>query len=88
MKVIELSQAAGSLAEYAACAQVEPLIFTRDGRPVAILTDAGGMDLESASLSVNPAFHAMLDRSRASLREQGGIPIEELRPLLTNEELA
>lgn len=88
MKVIELSQATGTLAEYAASAQIEPLIITHYGKPVAILTATDGMDLESASLSINPDFLEMIERSRASLREHGGISLGEMRRLLEIEEPA
>lgn len=85
MRVIELSEARGTLAEYAEKVQDEPLVITQDGKPVAMLAAVDDMDLESISLSTNPDFLALLERSRASLREHGGIPSSEMRRLLDED---
>ena len=37
------------------------------------------MDLESVSLSTNPEFIALIERSRARMAAEGGIAAEEMR---------
>jgi hypothetical protein len=59
--------------------QIEPLVITRDGKPVAALVPIEDVDLESLSLSHNPEFIAMLERSRRSAKEKGTIPFEEMK---------
>jgi PHD/YefM family antitoxin component YafN of YafNO toxin-antitoxin module len=78
LKTIELKAATAPLADYACRLAEEPLVVTRDGTPVAVLLPVEGADIETVSLSLDPAFNAMLERSRASIRRHGGIPIEEM----------
>jgi len=86
MKIIELSLATGTLSDYANAAQTEPLVITRGGKPVALLAAVtDNVDLESASLGTNPDFLALLERSRSSLREQGGITGAEMRQAVIAE---
>lgn len=86
MKTLDITEATGALGDYAAAASGEPLVFTRDGKPIAALVSLpGGVDLESLSLSTNPDFIAILERSRASLREHGGISTKEMRRRMLDE---
>ncbi len=48
-------------------------------RPSQIRPICGGTDWETESLSNNPKFLAILERSRKRLREEGGISSEEMR---------
>lgn len=82
MKKLELTEAQGTLAAFVRETQDESLILTSKGRPVAALVPIRGGDLESASLSLNPKFLAIIERSRASLEANGGIPLEEMRQRL------
>jgi hypothetical protein len=79
MKTLELSEATGSLAEYARDIGSEPLVLTVDGSPVAALVSVEQADLETISLSTNPRFIALIERSRARQRAEGGISTEEMR---------
>ncbi len=79
MKVIEKADATATLAEYAGEIGSGPLIVTSQGRPVAALVPIENADLETVSLSTNPQFIDLLERSRASVRTEGGIPSEEMR---------
>jgi len=68
------------LAEYADAAAEDPIVLTRRGKPIAaVIPLRGDLDLESLSLSTNPDFMAILQRSRDSLRRHGGIGSEEMR---------
>jgi PHD/YefM family antitoxin component YafN of YafNO toxin-antitoxin module len=78
MKTVELSRATDSLASYAANVKTEPVLVTRRGKPVAAVISMIGMDRESLSLSTNPKFVAIIEKSRAS-RKQGTISSDEMR---------
>jgi prevent-host-death family protein len=82
MKTIEMDDAKGTLAEYARGLKREPVILTRRGKPVAALVSVEDADWESISLSTNPEFMAIIERSRARQKAEGGIPIEEVRQRL------
>ena len=79
MKTVEMDEAKGTLAEYARGLKREPVILTRQGKPVAALVSVEDEDWESISLSTNPEFMAIIERSRARQAAEGGIPIEEVR---------
>jgi len=49
---------------------------------VAALVGVENMDLETASLSTNPQFLALIERSRARQEAEGGISSEEMRERL------
>jgi len=59
--------------------ETEPLELTIDGDPVAALVAVEEVDLESFSLSTNPTFLALIERSRARQSAERGIPSEEMR---------
>ena len=79
MKTLELDEATASLAEYAREMNEEPVIITVDGKPVAALVPIGDADLETVSLSTDPRFIALIRRSRARLKAEGGVSSEEMR---------
>ena len=79
MKIIELVQATASLAEYAQDAGKEPMIITSGGKPVAALVPIENADLETVTLSTHPQFLALIERSRARQKAEGGISSAEMR---------
>ena len=79
MKVIENADATATLAEYAAEIESGPVIVTSEGRPVAALVPIENTDLETVSLSTNRDFLELIERSRARVQADGGIPSEEMR---------
>jgi len=79
MKLMELEKATWSLARYVRGSHKEPIILTTHGKPVAALLFIGNVDWETVSLSTNPEFLEMIEESRKSLREEGGISEEEMR---------
>ena len=79
MKTVEMDEAKGTLAEYARGLRREPVILTRQGKPVAALVSVEDEDWESISLSTNPEFMAIIERSRTRHAAKGGIPIKEVR---------
>ena len=79
MRTVEISEATASLSDYAREARKGTLVVTRRGKPVAAVVPVEGMDLESLSLSTSPDFIALIERSRASYRESGGVSLREVR---------
>jgi len=79
MKVVEMADANAALAEYARGVAEEPVVVAENGRPVAALVAIDNTDLETASLSTNPRFIALIERSRARQQTEGGISSEEMR---------
>lgn len=78
MKIVEIAQANATLAEYAAGLAEEPVIITSNGQPIAALITLENIDLETISLSTNPKFMELIERSRAR-RSKGGVSSAEMR---------
>jgi prevent-host-death family protein len=79
VRAIEISEAVLSLAEYAQQVSAEPVVVTKDGQPLAVVVSAGNADMESISLSLNPEFMEIINRSRQRQEKDGGISSEEMR---------
>ncbi|HJO83469.1 MAG: hypothetical protein QGG34_12475 [SAR202 cluster bacterium] len=79
MKFLEMSDATDPLAEYATEVEKEPLILTVDGTPVAALVLVENADPETVTLSTDPGFLAMIERSRVRQNAEGGISSAEMR---------
>ena len=79
MKIIDLTEATETLATYAAEVAQGPVIITVAGKPVAALVAIENADLETVSLSTNPAFLALIERSRARHHAEGGLSGAEVR---------
>ncbi len=79
MKTIELSEATGTLADYAYQSLTEPVTFTLDGKPLAFIASAVGADEETIALSASPKLREIVERSRESYRRHGGISAAEMR---------
>jgi antitoxin (DNA-binding transcriptional repressor) of toxin-antitoxin stability system len=78
MKTIELAHATKPLSDYAKDI-ADGLIVTKRGKPVAVLTPAHGMDVESISLANNPKFVAIIEQSRSRAAREGTISADEVR---------
>ena len=79
MKTLEMAQATAPLAEYAKDVDKEPVVLTVGGKPVAALVPIENADLETVALSTHPQFLALIERSRARHKAEGGISGEEMR---------
>jgi antitoxin (DNA-binding transcriptional repressor) of toxin-antitoxin stability system len=79
MKALELSEATGSLSEYARKARRETLVLTEHGKAVAAVVPLDEEDYFSMRLANNPEFIAIIERGRAQYKAHGGISIEEMR---------
>ena len=79
MKTIEIAEATGSLRTYARLARKGPVVVTERGKPVAAVVPLEDSDIESLSLSSNPDFVALIERSRAECTPGSGISTTEIR---------
>lgn len=79
MKFLEMSEAPKALSEHVLKVRKEPLLVTRNGKPLAALLSVEGEDVESLSLALNQKFMAVIEKSRNSIKKRGGIPEQELR---------
>ena len=79
MKKIELTEATKPLAEYVKEMDGMSMMIMFKGVALAALVPMDNADYETVSLSTNPEFIALLQRSRASGRKEGGISTEEMR---------
>jgi antitoxin (DNA-binding transcriptional repressor) of toxin-antitoxin stability system len=79
MKIIEQTEAKAPPADCVEGVTREPLIVSVKGKPVAALVAIENADLETVSSSTNAAFPALIERSRARHRTEGGLSGEEMR---------
>lgn len=79
MKTLEIANATKSLSDYANQVDEEAVLVLRNGKPLAVLSSAKGMDAESIALANNPKFVAIIQQSRTRHEREGGIPAAELR---------
>jgi prevent-host-death family protein len=82
MKVLDKAKATGALGDYASNVKQEPVIVTSRGKPIAALLPIENADLETVSLSTNPQFIELIERSRARHKAEGAISGDELRSRL------
>ena len=79
MKIIELAKATAPLSDYARKATKEPVVITSNGKPMAAVVSIENADKETASLSCNPQFLAIIKRSRICQQKEGGISSKEMK---------
>ncbi len=79
MKTLEITKATAPLAEYAREVGKSPVILTQDGKPVAALISLEDTDVETVRLSGDKKFIALIERSRARHKAEGGISSAEMR---------
>jgi prevent-host-death family protein len=75
MRIAPLADVKARLSAYVdECASDGPIIITRNGKAVAVLVVPNDDDdLERLLLERSPRFQAMLDRSRQSIKDGGGL---------------
>ena len=79
MKLVEIAEANATLAEYTSALAEEPVIITSNGQPMAALVSLENADMETISLSTNPKFRELIERSRSRRRSEGGISSADMR---------
>jgi hypothetical protein len=78
LKTLDIAKAPALLAKYAEDPDQEPIILMSGRKPVAVILPTQGADVESISVSLNPEFHALMERSRESGDKEGWISFEEV----------
>jgi hypothetical protein len=78
MKVIPLEGTTMTVPELVQLAEGGTVILTRDGQPLVSVRDVTGSDWEATSLAHNPQFTALIQESRCSYRDRGGISMADL----------
>lgn len=74
MKIAPLAEVKDKLSAYVNESQESPVIITRNGKPVALLTGiTEDDDLDSLLLAHNPRFLEILKEARARVLNTGGI---------------
>jgi hypothetical protein len=79
MKVVPLEGTTMTVPELVELAKGEAVILTRDGQPLVAVRDVSGSDWEAAALASNPRITAIIEQSRRTYKDKGGIGLEQLR---------
>lgn len=60
---MEIAEATATLAEYTSALADDPVVVTKNGQPIAGLVTLENVDLEIMSLSTNPKFIELIEKS-------------------------
>ena len=83
MKTIEMADATAPLRQYVRAALRETLVVTIKGKPMAALTPIGPhTDLENLTVSNDPEFCALIQRSRRRHPAGSGLTTAQVRSKL------
>ncbi len=83
MKTIELKKASKPLSEYVNEIDKEILILTSNKKPIAAVVSLKGVDKESLSLSTNPEFMELIEKSRKDLKLGEKLSLDEMKEEIT-----
>ena len=79
MTIVPLAEVKARFSAYIKKIQNEPVIMTKNGRPVAIMMSISDKDdLERILLAASPKFQALLDKAERRIQETGGMSHEEV----------
>ncbi len=79
MKTIDLETASKPLSDYAKDIDKEILVLKSKDKPVAAIVSLKNVDMESLSLSTNPEFLEIIEKSRNELKLGKRISLEEMK---------
>ena len=79
MTKVNLKQATEPLSKYAIKARKGTVVVMKSGKPFAAVVSIRNADEETLALSLDRKFLAIIERSRARIKKQGGIPADEMR---------
>ena len=78
MKIVSLAEIIAKFADYLSADRGEPILITENGQPVVAMTLIRDPEaLERFLLANNPKFNQVLEKSRQSLKEEGGLKSED-----------
>jgi len=78
LKTVDIRNTQDLFAKFAADPERDPIIVTRNGRPVAVVLPAQGADVETLSVSLSPKFNAVMKQSMKRHDQEGGISHEQV----------
>ena len=84
MTKVNFKQATGPLSKYALKARKGAVVVMKSGKPFAAVVSMRNADEETLALSLDRKFLAIIDRSRARIKKEGGVPASEIRRRLKN----
>lgn len=79
MKTIDLEKASKPLSEYAKEIDKEILVLKSKDKPVAAIVSLKNVDMESISLSTNPEFLEIIEKSRKEFKLGKRISLGEMK---------
>ena len=79
LRTVDIADAMQPLGDYAQHIDAGPVVVTRGGQPVAVVMAVENVDMESISLSLDPEFMEIIERSCARHEKEGGISSAEMR---------
>jgi len=79
MKAIDISEASGSLSDYAQGLGEEVIVVTSGKKPIAALVSLKNVDRESLALSTSPEFIAIIQAARAEFQSGKKLSLEEMK---------
>jgi len=85
LKTTDVSKSKDALRTSLAESVPTPFVITRNGKAVAALIPVTDEDIESLALSFDPTFVEIIERSRKSLAENGGISQEEMEAMFADD---
>jgi prevent-host-death family protein len=83
VKAVDIADTTRPLSDYLKAAKRAPVIVTRRGRPVAAVVALDDQDWEDLKVSTSPEFAAIIARSEARYRAEGGVSLASLRATRT-----
>lgn len=85
LKIIPLAEMKAHLDDYLKQSQGEQILITENGQPVAAMTLIVDPEiLERLMLAYNSKFNQILERSRQSLKENGGLKSDDFWQLVND----
>ncbi len=88
MKAIPLESSELTVSDLEVLVRQGPVVLTRGGLPLMTVSDATGSDWEAVSLRSSPRLFSLIEESRRSYRETGGIALDDIRRELEAETAA
>lgn len=79
MNIAPLADVKARFSAYISQLQTEPVIVTKNGRPIAIMMGISDEDdLERVMLAVSPKFQTLLDKAEKRIQATGGMSHDEV----------
>ncbi|HLG29426.1 MAG TPA: hypothetical protein VI387_04385 [Candidatus Brocadiales bacterium] len=79
MKTIEITKATKPLSAYAKELDNEILVITSNKKPIAAMVSLENVDMESLSLSTNPEFMEIIEKSRKEFKLGKKLSLDEIK---------